>query len=460
MLKLWISFLSILLHFSLFSQNTSEDKKMTISELQEDFRFFRNKLESKHPNLYLYSPKQTLDSMFDAMYAQIDKPMTATAFYHFLCAVQPIVKDGHNYLLPSAEKQLEFVNKAAYFPLNFAILDKKAFVTQNFSDEKNIAIGDEIIEIDGKKMEILLQEMIDRQVRDGYNLTYPTWITQNYFRSYYGFLFGFKPLYLLKIKEKKGKIKELEIKGLPLATIKQRRKAETPRFDRINFSKGIYWTIQKEKKYAVLNIKSWSKPILKSDYHQKLKPAIDSFFHEIQNIDIQHVIIDVRNNQGGNGEYGIYLLRYLLDHSFRYNDEVKAYNKQLKLKNAAPILVRKYRPFKYVFRGKIYVLTNGGSFSNSCIFSNLIQIHQRGKIIGTETGGNGQLLTGGEGYYVLPHSHINVLKATHRMIISPTLQNTGHGVVPNILITPTLEDILNNHDKVMEETINMIKGIF
>lgn len=457
-MRFLITNLCLWIHFGIYCQNTITDNTLTINQLQEDFLFFRNKLEQKHPNLYEYSTKKTLDSLFDSMYARIDKPMSCTAFYRYLCSVQTTIKDGHNYLLPSTENQALYSSKATYFPLNFVIFDKKAIVTQNFSNEKNISIGDEIVEFEGKKMEHLLQEMIDKQVRDGYNLHYPTWITQNYFRSYYGFSFGFKPFYALKIKQKNGEVIDFNIQGLVLSTIRQRRIAAPRRFDSNNFTKAIFWNIEKEKKYAVLNIKSWSKPILKSDYHQKFKPAIDSFFKEIQNIDIQHIIIDLRNNQGGDGEYGIYLLRYLLAEPFRYNHSVETYNKKHKLKIAAPLLTKTYKPFRTVFKGKIYILTNGGSFSNSSIFSNLIQIHQRGKIIGTETGGNGQLLTGGAGYYILPHSHFNLLKATHKMTISPSLKNTGRGVMPDILIEPTLEDILNNRDKTLEETIKIIEN--
>lgn len=458
-MKYYITFLSLITHFCLLSQTIEKEEKLTVSQLKEDFLFMRHKIEQHHPNLYLYSTKERIDSVFDAMYANLNEPLSSTEFYCYLCTIQPYVKDGHNYLLPSQEKQVYYAQNAYYFPLNFVIFEGKAFITQNFSDELNINIGDEIIEFNGKKMNSLLQDMITRQVRDGYNLCYPTWITQTYFRSYYGFLYGFQSHYSLKIKRNNNEIISLNIDGLKLEQLSIRRKNQPKRYDRNHFNKGIFWDIYHEEQYAVLSIKSWSKEILKEDYKQKFKPTIDSFFKIIQKNDIQNIIIDLRNNQGGDGVYGAYLLRYLFSKPFHYFYSVKKYNKKHQLVNTK-LLTTNQKPFKSSFKGNIYVLTNGGSFSNSSIFTNLIQIHKRGKIIGTETGGNGQILCGGEGYYRLPHSKINILKATHQMIVNEKQANTGRGVIPDILIEPSLDDILNNRDKVMEKTMEQIrKGI-
>lgn len=59
------------------------DKEYTAKQLQEDFLFLRHKLEANKVNLYLYNSKKIIDSVFDAFYAGITKPMTATGFYFY-----------------------------------------------------------------------------------------------------------------------------------------------------------------------------------------------------------------------------------------------------------------------------------------------------------------------------------------------------------------------------------------
>jgi C-terminal processing protease CtpA/Prc len=119
-------------------------------------------------------------------------------------------------------------------------------------------------------------------------------------------------------------------------------------------------------------------------------------------------------------------------------------------------LTRTWRPAGYTYKGKVYLLINGGSFSNSGIFASLIQEHKRGLIVGTETGGNNVILCGGENYYILPNSRIHVFKATHQMIIATNKTNTGRGVQPDINIETNLQDILLQKDVVMESVLKLI----
>jgi C-terminal processing protease CtpA/Prc len=111
----------------------------------------------------------------------------------------------------------------------------------------------------------------------------------------------------------------------------------------------------------------------------------------------------------------------------------------------------------YVFKGHVYVLTDGGSFSNSAIFASLIQFYKRGKIVGGETGGNGFVLSGGAGYFEAPNTGVNLLKITNQMITGNGQVNRQGSVKPNIVIQPGLPEILNNDDVVLKKLVEMIE---
>ncbi len=186
-LKIKLVSFFMLLPFLSNSQASDKEKQYPVEQLQEDLLFLRQKMETNNVNLYLYSSKKTIDSVFDAIYSGINKPMTATEFYFYVTAIQPYIKDGHNNLLPSKVMQKYYKANAFYFPINFTEYEGKIYVTQNFSDNNAIEAGDKIKRINGELAIGKFNLLVVHQVRDGDNLLYPKYVSQNYFRSYHGF---------------------------------------------------------------------------------------------------------------------------------------------------------------------------------------------------------------------------------------------------------------------------------
>lgn len=447
-----------LLFFSLnlFGQTKVQEQIFTVGQLQEDFKFMRSKMELYNTNLYLYTSKPEIDKKFDELYMGITHSMTTTEFYNYITTIQPTIKDGHNYLLPSTELQNYYTNNELYFPLNIIENNGKIYVTQNFSNDTSINVKDEILLINGKNADSVFYHIENRQPRDGNNKLYAKYVSETYFRSYYGFLFGFCKTYNLKLKSQNGEIENKIIDALPLKTIKQRRQ-ELPvkRYDKIDHEKGIYWKINKEKNYVYLFISDWTTKDMKKKYGLSHKKEFAKFFSEITAQQIKSIIIDLRGNQGGDGENAIDFLKYIMPQSFKYFLSVKKYNHSGKLINTAKRLYKTHKPNKAPFAGKILLLTNGGTFSNSSIFSEVIKKYKRGQIVGTETGGCGKILSGGVGNFVFPNTKINLLKVTHQMITTNSNSIYGQGVIPDILIEPTLEQILNNDDIVLKQAIKL-----
>jgi hypothetical protein len=53
-----------------------KDDKIDVKLLKEDFNTLRNKLESTQLGLYLYTPKDSLDKVFDRMASSLNEPIT------------------------------------------------------------------------------------------------------------------------------------------------------------------------------------------------------------------------------------------------------------------------------------------------------------------------------------------------------------------------------------------------
>ena len=58
------------------SKKYSADKKYPKEKLQEDYTLLRNILEKKHPSLYSYTSKDSMDYSFDEGFKNISDSMT------------------------------------------------------------------------------------------------------------------------------------------------------------------------------------------------------------------------------------------------------------------------------------------------------------------------------------------------------------------------------------------------
>lgn len=112
----------------------------------------------------------------------------------------------------------------------------------------------------------------------------------------------------------------------------------------------------------------------------------------------------------------------------------------------------KVKPHKPTyFKGKIYVLINGGSFSAACIIASKLKENKAITFVGEETGGafNGTV-AGRTSMYELPNSKLKTRLWLMEIAATHKTEETGRGVFPDVTIVPTIEDILSDKDPELE----------
>ena len=437
------------------------DRIFSPEQLKADIHYLRNKLETREPNLWLYTSRSVMNQYFDSLESSVTVPMTGRDFYNHISSLASLIKDGHTLILPDKAITDYYRQHVSFFPFEIVTEADRIFIVMNFSADTSISPGTEILSVNGLSSHSVTDRLMKRMVRDGYNEAYPRWILNNYFRSYYGFSLGFPDSFQLQLRSPGGLISTKTIAAVPYHELNARKTDRYPAIAaRANNEKGISYSFDSVKQVAYLKILSWHNNILKKQYHQHFRKEIRQFINSLEKSNSKNLVIDLRDNQGGNGENGIYLLQRLLDKPFTYFRSIKKRKGSLqdtaRLVNSMKRLTRTWQPARYTFNGKVFVLTNGGSFSNSGIFASVIQEQKRGLIAGTETGGNNVILSGGENYCILPNSRVHVFKATHQMIIATEKKNTGRGVIPDIAIQPTLQDQLQHKDVILETVLGLI----
>jgi hypothetical protein len=423
------------------SNNYNPTHLYSVSELQTDFQFLRTNLEKIHPNLYLYTPKAELNFLFDSLNKSIVSPMTETAFYNVITLLNSKIKDGHTMLLPS-ERATEYYNQTGkFFPFYVVITSNKLYVNMNCSTDTLIKDRAELISINGIKTPNIINQLLKRQIRDGNNQTYPNWILTNYFKEYFSFSFGHPDSFCITYKI--GNIeKQTIINALSKDSIKYYRQAKySSRVLPTNEKQGIVLKINNQLSIATLSIKSFDNDLLKSVYKQDFDSTIKELFTQVHNAHVENLILDVRNNQGGDFGPGKLLLSYLLRKSVKYLPNSKE----------AEIIT----PKKNSFRGNLFVLINGGSFSSTGILCSYLELTKRSTFIGEETAGNKVAISGDPMDTTLPNTKILFEISTVKYMIRDKA-NPGHGVVPNYYSAPTVDDIIFGKDAAKEFTFSLI----
>jgi C-terminal processing protease CtpA/Prc len=209
--------------------------------------------------------------------------------------------------------------------------------------------------------------------------------------------------------------------------------------------------------------------------HEVRKKYIKKQFKKIRDNDLEYLILDLRTNGGGLVSRSLLLARLIHQHNFRYIDSIVTplnklkrphhskgrIKKRLWINLAMKILNKKqndlyhfkifagkkYRPHRLGFKGKVYILTGGTSFSATSMFLASVKGLHNVRLIGEETGG---AQYGNNGIFIpdliLPNTSLRLRLPLYRIINNHRHPNNGRGVMPDIEVKADAESIRKNTD--------------
>lgn len=470
-------------------KNFTPLKKYAPEKLQQDFDLMRNIMEKFHPSMYWYTPKDSVDRIFDFYRAAIRDSMTEQQFgFRIVAPVTTSIRCGHTSFNYSKKynKAMRGIRLPS-FPLLLKVWGDSMVVTGNLNRKDSlIKRGTVVNSIDGLSPSALTSLMFRYLPTDGYaeNINYIR--LSNAFPYYHRNVFGLKKSYAVNYTDSAGQQRTV---NLPLfephadtlnkaPRDSQRPKQKKPsKKDKLKNIRSL--TIDSATHSAVMYLGSF-------DSGFKLPKFFRSSFRTLANKKIDHLVIDIRNNGGGKVNHYTRLSQYLRSTPFKVADSAYAVKKafgsygryfQSRFVNSMALgLFTKKRHdtlyhFKYwekhvykpkshhFYKGNIYVLIGGPTFSASTLFAQTMKGQQNVTFIGEETSGGSH---GNNGLMIpnitLPNTKIRVRMPLFRLVQYNHPPKTGRGVQPDVLVPPSSYAVVNGIDLKMQKAFEIIRS--
>ena len=493
--KLWGVFGVCISLWSCAQQSESAiTQKIERQLLVEDLIIFKEQLKKIHSGLYTYTSEQQLDSTFSSIKNSLVEPTTTIDFYRKLLPLHNQIRNGHTFIIPPESWSKAAENELLHFPFDIYRDGEKLYVLRNLSNTTEIEPGSELLTINNSPAIDVYWELVENWTKDGYNTTYPEKIVQQDFSEFFLNVYDSHD-YFEVVVAKNGISQPYTVTGLPISELRRIAKSRYD-FDKLPWYNDNFDTrlkLQFNQDVALLTIPTFNIDVIEDngmDYLAFFKDA----FKKITQRKSDQLVIDIRGNGGGHGDVASKLFSHLHDQPFEliesiytitnkisdkkyYQGKLGSVNLQMKLalekkndtlfvpkKKAAKknhLSLEEMTPSDPIFKGTVFVLMDGWSFSASGMFTALMTHRENMFFVGEEAGGNPHTQVGDfEQMLVLPNSGVRVRIPLFTQHMKVNFKNTGHGISPDFYVRNSITDMLSERDAPMDFLLNHIKTTY
>ncbi|MCT6698013.1 S41 family peptidase [Rheinheimera sp. 4Y26] len=380
--------------------------QLSPAQLKEDLQSLRTFIKDTHPDIAHSASVTELEQAFLQIEASLTQPMTANQFWHQAGKLNPLFNDAHwSVNLPQDQTDMQQLIKktGGVFPLEVHIRpDGELTVLALAGGADTPWRGATIESING-----VLAPLVGRQLlalRHGdtplnrANLLAPS------FQLYYASVFGSPAEFKLQLKQNDN-ISEVTLPASRAVAVI----GKTSENFADNFSYGV---LDNNSAYLKLGTFSWPD-------EQEIGVFTKEVFAKIQKSGAKTLVIDVRENRGGNDSVWIdHVLPYLADQPFRvgsHNRKKVIANRASATEPAGLVIESEFKTWYQPqlknplrFQGKVVVLTGRRTYSSAVQFCNVMQDFGFATLAGEGSYVRSRS-TGGIQFFTLPHSKLDII---------------------------------------------------
>jgi hypothetical protein len=425
-------------------------------------------LQRAHFNLYARVTKVAYDQHYATAMGNIDRPASHDEVAALLGRFVAFGKVAHARIDASYDAFDRYEAAGGkVFPLSLRLRGDRVFVADNLSDLEDIHRGDEILALDGKPIAAWVERVARNVAADTPYMAHA--LIERDFTALLWIEIGPIESFVVTFRDAAG---QEATKVVAARSAAQIRAASSKRPRRLMLSRNERIARMLDGRTAYLRPGPFfnSDPGATNEYdHSAFSRFIDSAFQGFLEARADRLVIDLRDNPGGDSSFSDLMVSWFASRPFKFSsafdirvseEAIASNDRRLTVEPAGGESVsRKFaaaytraRPGDTItfdvrlsqprseprFTGRVYVLVNRRSYSNAVSVAALVQDYGFGKILGEETS---DLATtfGAMETFRLPRTGV-VVGFPKAFIVRPSGDLTPRGVVPDVALeTPVVE---------------------
>ena len=482
-------FLSVIFPALFVAQSLAQDRTLSDSsfrntlsseEASGDLRVLMNAMKEVQPGLYRYASPQQVKSEFEKGLEICKDSVDYLKLVKQIARLISVTGCSHSSWGHSDAYYAYRENKPNFFPFEIKLIKGDYYIVRNYCGNPKIKIGSRIVSINNLSINTISSELSKAVTHDGNNESHIQREIESYFMYVYSAFIDNPNSWTLKvIPPGANKVVEISVTARTLEAI-QRLKNQSDSVSAGN-RLPLQFSFNDKLDTGIYSIESFNKNYIQ-EQGQDYTAFTDSVLDILQRRNARNLIIDLRNNRGGETVYGKYLFSHFIDQPYPYFESVRAiktrdysfqhlithgpdYNDTMRfVKTKDGLLSWTNNPNLHVdpraknrFRGKIYVLINGNTLSAAAALATELRLRTSAVFLGEETGGAMGGPNGMPVSFQLPSSKIRIRLSTASYEMGGHPQNKDRGVIPDFALEPSITDQLNGNDSVMQYALKAIE---
>lgn len=464
---------------------------LTSEQAKRDTQVLARVMTSLHPALTKYRTQAEIDAAIRHFEQRGQAARSLGEMYLAATELAAAVRCGHtwtNILNQQKAVQTLLLESENKLPIKVRLVDTRWLVLA--SADAQVRAGDEILAMNGYEATAIVEKIRPYLRADG-SSDGKRLVQLNHDRFDYSQMDIVWPLlappqngrYVLALRRVNGELDTVTVAATTLA------KRQAALVAQGIVEKSAAWSFHIEQNVGFLRLPNFAFWNSNFDWASFLEKS----FAELNAKRVPHLIIDIRDNEGGSGEIGAKLLSYLLKRPFQTvsDQSVSAYERvpyalvkyldtwdfsffdrtgqveritqgpatgkySFKPNAAQQLTIEPVSPSARRYQGQAYLLVGPENSSATFILADLAQKSRAAILVGQPTGGNQRGLNGGQLLWVnLPNSGVGVdiplLASTYE------LTTPDQSVTPDVLVKRDFEQSRAGLDQEVHAVLELIR---